>query len=96
MHALRIFIATLAGGAAVFAALLTSSAQAGQAPWVPPHRHFLVQPDGSLLPIGPQVCEDPGLQTAFNQFHASIHVGTVGTFAMDHSHNPVDITAGHC
>jgi hypothetical protein len=35
----------------------------------------------------------PSLQHAFNQFHANVHVGTPGTFAMDHEHNRTDIFA---
>lgn len=46
---------------------------------VPPHRHFLVQPDGDRVPIGPQVCGNPNLTAAFAQFHYNIH----------HSHLPV-------
>jgi hypothetical protein len=38
----------------------------------PNHRHFLVTPDG-LVPVGPQICQDPSLQQAFNEFHYNIH-----------------------
>ena len=38
----------------------------------PMHRHFLVTPNG-LVPIGPQICQDPNLQQAFNEFHYNIH-----------------------
>lgn len=38
----------------------------------PNHRHFLVTPNG-LVPIGPQICEDPNLQQAFNEFHYNVH-----------------------
>jgi hypothetical protein len=62
---------------------------------VPPHRHFL-QIGTTLVPVGPQVCDDPSMQNAFNQFHAHVHVGTVGTFAMDHEHNQTDIVARAC
>src|SRR5688572_25660001 len=37
------------------------------------HRHFLVTPNGDLVPIGPDVCANPDLQDAFNQFHYNIH-----------------------
>lgn len=67
---------------------------AAQAPFVPPHRHFLVTPNGTI-PVGPQVCDNPELQSAFNQFHAAVHVGPANT-AFDHTHNPVDIRAGAC
>src|SRR5215204_5672760 len=39
----------------------------------PNHRHFLVTPKGDLVPIGPDVCNDPDLQQAFNEFHFNIH-----------------------
>jgi len=75
-------------------ALGTLGASAGQAPPIFPHRHFLVTPQG-LVPVGPTVCDNPNLQSAFNQFHAKIHVGPANT-AFDHTHNRVDITAGSC
>ncbi|MGH8939534.1 MAG: hypothetical protein ACRDV2_09310 [Actinomycetes bacterium] len=77
-----------------FGAFGTLGASAGQAPPIFPHRHLLVTPQG-LIPVGPAVCENPSLQSAFNQFHAKIHVGPANT-AFDHSHNPVDITAAAC
>ena len=91
MKHLRILLAAAASVALVWAAPL---ANAGQAPPIGPHRHFHVTPTG-LVPFGPQVCEDPTLQTAFNQFHAGIHVGQANT-AFDHEHNPNDIVAGAC
>jgi hypothetical protein len=39
----------------------------------PFHRHFLVLPDGTRIPIGPNLCEHPELQQAFNEFHYNIH-----------------------
>ena len=51
----------------------------------PFHRHFLVTPDGDLVPIGPDIFADPNLQDAFNQFHYNIHhselpgTGGIGT-----------------
>ncbi len=75
-------------------ALGTLGASAGQAPPIFPHRHFLVTPQG-LVPVGPTVCDNPNLQSAFNQFHAKIHVGPANT-AFDHTHNRVDITSGLC
>lgn len=70
-------------------------ASAGQAPPIGPHRHFLLQEDGTLIPFGPQICENPSLQNAFNEFHAHIHVGTANT-AFDHDHNRNDVRAGAC
>lgn len=88
----RIMLATTASAALILAAVPTATA--GQAPPVGPHRHFLLTPQGPV-PVGPQICENSDLQAAFNQFHVSIHVGPANT-AFDHTHNPVDITAGAC
>jgi hypothetical protein len=38
----------------------------------PDHRHFIVTPDG-LIPIGPQICQNPNLRQAFDEFHYNIH-----------------------
>ena len=38
-----------------------------------PHRHFLDTPNGNRVSIGPDVCANPDLQQAFNQFHYNIH-----------------------
>ena len=40
---------------------------------VPAHQHYIVTPNGDRMPIGPNVCDDPDLQQAFNQFHYNIH-----------------------
>ena len=40
---------------------------------IPPHRHFIVTPDGRRIEVGPRVCDDPSLQQAFNQFHINLH-----------------------
>ncbi len=84
-------VVALACGMAVAGA---SAVSAGQAPLISPHRHFLQTPQG-LLPVGPQVCDAPRLQSAFNQFHAAVHVGPANS-AFDHDHNPVDIKARAC
>jgi hypothetical protein len=33
---------------------------------VPKHRHFIKTAEGNLVPVGPQICENPDLQQAFN------------------------------
>jgi hypothetical protein len=46
-------------------------------PLVQPHRHFLQQPDGSRVAIGPQICgrtDNLGLWRAFSEFHNNLHV----------------------
>jgi hypothetical protein len=93
MHAQRIALA-LASATALVGYAAIADAQ-GPAPDVPPHRHFVKIGD-TVIPVGPQVCENPSLQGAFNQFHYGVHVGTVGTFAMDHEHNRTDIAARAC
>lgn len=40
---------------------------------VPKHRHFVQTPTGDLIAVGPQICENPNLQAAFNQFHYNVH-----------------------
>lgn len=89
MNATRILFATTAAAALLLAAV--PAATAGQAPNVPAHQHFLVTPQG-VIPVGPQLCENPNLQAAFNQFHAAVHVGPAND-GFDHEHNPVDVTA---
>jgi hypothetical protein len=39
---------------------------------VPAHQHFIKTPTGEV-PAGPQICENPNLQQAFNQFHHNVH-----------------------
>ena len=59
---------------------------------IAPHQHFVQTPTGALVPVGPDACAN-GPSTAFDNFHLNIHVGTVGTVAMDHPHNRTDIVA---
>ena len=92
MKASKVLCAAVGTSALVLASI--PAATAGQAPPIAPHRHFLVTPNGTV-PVGPQVCEAPQLQSAFNQFHAAVHVGPANS-AFDHDHNPVDITARPC
>lgn len=87
-------VLTLAAATSALCLAAVPVATAGQAPPIPPHRHFLQTPNG-LMPVGPQVCEHPGLQAAFNQFHAAVHVGPANA-AFDHEHNPVDVKAAPC
>jgi hypothetical protein len=91
---LRLVVTALLVSIIGFGALGTLGASAGQAPPIFPHRHLLQTPEG-LIPVGPAVCENPNLQSAFNQFHAKIHVGPANT-AFDHTHNPVDIRPAAC
>ena len=87
-------LAAVAVGATL--ALTPPAAQAGQITVdVPAHRHFVVTPDGVRHAVGPQVCEHPDLQAAFNQFHWNIHKGAPFD-AMNHPHNPAAIGAAIC
>ena len=54
-------------------------------PNIPPHRHFVQTPDGTLVEVGPRVCENPALQEAFNQFHSNVHVAVGGSQGPDQS-----------
>ncbi len=45
---------------------------------VPPHRHWVQTASGSLVEVGPRVCDNPNLQRAFDQFHNNIHVVSSG------------------
>jgi len=66
-------------------------------PPVGPHQHFLILPDGTLLPVGPQICVNSDLAQGFYGFHQNIHFGTPNLFAFDQDGNPVDFTAiPHC
>jgi hypothetical protein len=37
------------------------------------HRHFVLTPSDELVQVGPRLCDDASLQTAFNQFHYNVH-----------------------
>jgi hypothetical protein len=50
---------------------VTSSADPGLGT-VPPHRHW-IQTSTGMVEVGPQVCDNPALQPAFNQFHNNLH-----------------------
>jgi hypothetical protein len=39
------------------------------------HRHWIDTPAGSVQ-VGPNVCDNPSLQNAFNQFHNNAHRAT--------------------
>lgn len=46
---------------------------------VPAHRHFLKDTDGSLVAVGPDLCDNPHVQMAFNQYHDNHHVAPAGS-----------------
>ena len=42
-------------------------------PFVPAHRHFIMTASGDLVEVGPNVCDDPSMRDAFEQFHHNVH-----------------------
>ena len=67
---------------------------------VAPHRHYIKTSQGTLVQVGPRVCDDPNLQSAFNQFHNNLHFITptgIGPVAPGlHNLNGAEIMAGGC
>lgn len=80
----------LVAGAAFLAT--SGGALADAPPPVSPHQHFLVQPDGSLLPVGPDICTNPEAAQGFYGFHQNIHLGTPNQSAFQEPNNPVGFT----
>jgi len=68
---------TLALAAATILVALGASSALADPPGTlvnpPNHRHFIEAPNGTLIPVGPQICGHPELQQAFNEFHYNIH-----------------------
>ena len=63
------------------------------------HQHFIVQPDGSNLAVGPDICANPEAAQGFYGFHQNIHTGRPGQNggAFDNPTNPIDFTfVGGC
>lgn len=68
-------------------AVLGTSAIAVADPGLPDigaHRHF-VQTERGLTQVGPRICDDPGLQKAFNQFHSNVHAPVGASPGPEHS-----------
>jgi hypothetical protein len=93
----------------LFPVLLAGAALAGSfgqsfadpnLPDIPPHRHFVQLPDGTLRAVGPNVCDNPSLQKAFNQFHTNTHefvAGSLGPVAPGlHNGIQTELTARGC
>jgi hypothetical protein len=77
------------------AAFLTiaGGALADAPPPVPAHQHFLVLPDETLLPVGPDICANPQAAQGFYGFHQNIHMGTPNMFAFQQEGNQISFTA---
>ncbi len=75
----------------------SGGALADPPPPIFPHQHFIVQPDGSLLSVGPDICTNPASAQGFFGFHQNVHTGTPNLSAFQEPNNPVGFTAiGHC
>ena len=59
---------------------------------IPPHQHFLVTPDGTLIAVGRDACLF-GPSGAFDQFHFDIHLGMPNLEAFRRMDNPVSFVA---
>ena len=71
---MRKLLVALSLGLALLSLVAVSSVNADpNLPDIMPHHHYIQQPDGTLVEVGPRVCENPALQPAFNQFHYNIH-----------------------
>ena len=74
---MRKLLVALSLGLAVLSLVAVSAvAPVGADPNLPdivPHHHYIQLTDGTLVEVGPRVCENPALQPAFNQFHYNIH-----------------------
>jgi hypothetical protein len=61
-------------------------------PFVGPHQHILMTPNGSEHRIGPDGCATGGVG-AFQNFHYNVHVGSPADAWLT---NPVSIRGGMC
>lgn len=86
-------------GALLLATALTSSADP-DLPNIRPHRHYVRNASGERVEVGPRACDNPNLQSAFNQFHANVHTvvsGAIGPVAPGlHNGVTAELEAGPC
>jgi hypothetical protein len=61
---------------------------------VPPHQHFIELSTGERVPVGPQICDNPNLQKAFNQFHHNVHHSFIPGVGVIHTLGPQDGAPG--
>jgi hypothetical protein len=88
---MRTLALLLVGGAAFFASSVGALADPPDP--IFPHQHFLLQPDGSQLPVGPDICAIPAAAQGFYGFHQNVHAGTPNQFAFQEPNNPVGFMA---
>ena len=74
----------------------TGAVLADAPPPVAAHQHYLILPDGTLLPVGPTICSNTELAQGFYGFHQNVHLGTPNTFAFQQDGNPVGFTKTGC
>jgi hypothetical protein len=95
----RIALGAVVGIAATLIAVSTTRADPNLTN-VGRHRHWIKTPDGTLVEVGPRLCDDPNLQRAFNQFHNNIHAVSpsgIGPVAPGlHNHTGAEIQASGC
>ena len=87
---MRTIAVLLVAGAAFLA--VPGGALAAAPPPVPEHQHFLLLPDGSMLPVGPNICANPEAAQGFYGFHQNIHTGTPTATAFPQPNNPIGFT----
>jgi len=95
----RLVVGLTASVAAVLITVATSRADP-KLPNIPKHRHYVKQTDGTLVEVGPRLCDNPQVQRAFNEFHNNIHMVTadgIGPVAPGlHNFSGPEISAGKC
>jgi hypothetical protein len=92
---MRKFALLLVVAAAFLAA--PGGALAAAPPPIGPHQHFLLLPDGTVLPVGPDICANAEAAQGFYGFHQNIHTGSPNLFAFQQGTNPVGFTfVGGC
>lgn len=74
--------------------VLPSAASAGPVPSVPPHRHWLMTPNGPIQ-VGPSACDNPSAKNGFDHFHAHVHLGQPQV-AFANDGNPIALVASGC
>jgi hypothetical protein len=95
----RLAVGILAGMAAIMIAVATSRADPNLNN-VPRHRHYVRTGAGDLVEVGPNVCDNPKLQNAFNQFHNNVHAvsgSSIGPAAPGlHNFHGAELQSGGC
>ena len=91
----RLVVCLLVTLVAVFGVLAVASFADPGLNNVQPHRHWI-----NGVQVGPDVCDNPNLQQAFNQFHNNLHIATgssIGPAAPGlHNGQGGEITATGC